>query len=224
MEHNYQNISYGPDVTKDRPVKDCPQIVFLKNSIHYPFIIVGEYTYYDDCNGTEPFEKNIFYKSDHMMDKLIIGRFCSIARGISFFMNGANHRMNCCSTYPFHLFPEWGGIASRPEDFPYKGDIIVGNDVWIGKDVAILPGTKIGDGAIIGANSVVSGVIPTYSIAVGNPCKVIKKRFDDEMIFLLLKLEWWNRSSEWIYQHLPLLQSENLDWVKNEIKEILRQE
>ncbi len=160
---------------KDRPNPDTiipnpkiPSLCYIKNVIKNPNIIVGDYTYYDDVNGAEQFEKHVTHH------------------------------------YSF-----------------IKGDTIVGNDVWIGQNVTVMPGVHIGDGAIIGANSVVAKDIPPYTIAVGNPCRVIKKRFDDELIDLLLKLKWWDRSIEEIEELMPLLSCWDLQMVKKRLSGIL---
>ena len=122
-------------------------------------------------------------------------------------MNGANHRMDCATTYPFYIMGgDWGGaIAPVKDELPLKGDTVIGNDVWIGQHVTIMPGVHIGDGAIIGANSVVASDIPPYTVAAGNPCRVVRKRFDDELTDLLLRFKWWDRSIEEIESLMPLL-------------------
>lgn len=127
-------------------------------------------------------------------------------------MNGANHRMNGISTYPFNIMSNgWEKVTPRLEDLPLKGDTVIGNDVWIGENVTILPGVHIGDGAIIGANSVVAKDIDAYSIAVGNPCRVIKKRFDDETISKLLEIKWWNWNEKRIFDNLEALAGGKLE-------------
>lgn len=185
--------------------------------------IVGDYTYYDDVDGADQFEKHVTHLYGFIGDKLIIGKFCAIAKGVEFVMNGANHRMDCVTTYPFYVMGgDWGlGIAPIKEELPLKGDTVVGNDVWIGQNVTVMPGVHIGDGAIIGANSVVASDIPPYAIAVGNPCRVVRKRFDDELIKLLLQLRWWDKPIEEIEALMPILASNDLDGVKTEIKSML---
>ena len=93
-------------------------------------------------------------------------------------------------------------------------DTVVGNDVWIGQNVTVLPGVHIGDGAIIGANSVVARDIPPYCIAAGNPCRVIKKRFDDELIDYLLDIKWWDWSIEKIEANFKALSSGDLTLIR----------
>ena len=157
---------------------------------------------------------------DFIGDKLIIGKFCAIAKGVEFVMNGANHRMDCATTYPFYIMGgDWGSaMAPVKDELPLKGDTVIGNDVWIGQNVTVMPGVHVGDGAIIGANSVVAKDIPPYSIAVGNPCRVVRKRFDDELIGLLLQFKWWDKSIEEIETLMPILSCGDMEIVRNEIK------
>ena len=109
-------------------------------------------------------------------------------------------------------------------DLPFKGDTVVGNDVWIGQNAVILPGVHIGDGAIIGANCVVGSDIEPYTIVVGNPVRVLRKRFDDELIGLMLEWKWWDKSIEEIDALIPLLTNSDLESVRTEIKSILKKE
>lgn len=194
---------------------NIPSICFIKNVITKPNVEVGDYTYYSDFNGADKFEEHITHHYEFIGDKLIIGKFCQIASGIEFIMNGANHRMNSITTYPFNIMSnELKKFAPKLEELPLKGDTIIGNDVWIGQNVTILPGVHIGNGAIIGANSVVSKDIPSYHIAAGNPCKIIKKRFSDELIQYLEKLKWWDWEDEKIFNNLDILCSGNLEDIK----------
>ena len=172
-----QHPSYGPDPNAVYPNEAVKQVCFLKNVITRPNIQVGEYTYYDDIDGPEQFQDHVTHHYPFLGDKLIIGKFCAIARGIEFVMNGANHRMNSVTTYPFNLMGHgWEKVTPTLEQLPFKGNTVVGNDVWIGQNVTVLPGVHIGDGAIVAANSVVSRDIPPYVIAGGNPCRVIRPR------------------------------------------------
>ena len=177
----------GPNPNAIYPNEAIKSVVFIKNVITRPNILVGDYTYYDDVNGAERFEDHVTHHYPFLGDKLIIGKFCAIAKGIEFVMNGANHRMCSVTTYPFNIMGGgWEQFTPALEDLPLKGDTVVGNDVWIGQNVTVMPGVHIGDGAIIAANSVVTKDVPAYCIAGGNPCKVIKKRFDNELITYLL--------------------------------------
>lgn len=199
------------------PLPNINTLTFVKPTIKNPNIVVGDFTYFADTD----FEKHVTHHYDFIGDKLIIGKFCQIGAGVEFVMNGANHQMNAVSTYPFYIFGSWDQSAPSKEDLPLKGDTVVGNDVWIGQNSTILPGVHIGDGAIIGLNSVVTRDVPPYTIVAGNPAKTVRKRFDDELIDLLLKLKWWDKSVEEINALIPLLSCSDLARVKQEIKSLL---
>lgn len=189
-----------------------PQVGYLKNFITSPNIEVGDYTYYDDPDGPEHFEKNVLYHFDFIGDKLIIGKFCAIAKNVTFIMNGANHKSTGFSTYPFFIFGNgWEKSAPQPGDLPFKGNTEIGNDVWIGYNATIMPGVKIGSGAIIASKSVVTNDVPAYAVVGGNPAKIIKKRFDDKTINALLSIAWWDWSSDKITAHLDAITQNNLD-------------
>lgn len=197
---------YGPNPNALHPLQDFPQVCFLKNSISKPNIIVGDYTYYDDPEGAENFEWNILYHYPFIGDKLIIGKYCSIAREVKFIMNGANHNMSGLSSYPFEIFPGgWQEQLKGSVNYPYKGDTVVGNDVWIGYASMIMPGIHIGDGAIIASGSVVTSDVAPYSIVGGNPARVIRQRFSDEDIRALLEIKWWDWDASKLTRYLPLL-------------------
>lgn len=206
------------------PNPNLPSICYIKNVIKNKNIIVGDYTYYSDSKNPRDFEKHVTHLYSFSEDKLIIGKFCAIAEGVEFVMNSANHRMNVITTYPFYIMGgKWGsGIKPHKKSLPYKGDTVVGNDVWIGQNVTILPGVHIGDGAIIGLNSVVSKDVPPYTIVAGNPIRIIRKRFDDELIELLLQLKWWDKPIEEIDKLIPIITNSDLEFVKKEIKNILK--
>ena len=204
-------MQYGPDPNAIYPNEAIKSVCYIKNVVTRPNIIIGDYTYYDDKNGAESFEEHVTHHYDFIGDKLIIGKFCAIAKGIEFIMNGANHRMNSVTTYPFNIMGGgWEKATPALADLPLKGDTVIGNDVWIGQNVTIMPGIHIGDGAIIGANSVVTKDVPAYHIAGGNPCKILKKRFDDELIKHLLTIKWWDWPAEKIFEHLDVLCSGDL--------------
>ncbi|GAB4193849.1 MAG: hypothetical protein Tsb0015_16760 [Simkaniaceae bacterium] len=178
------------------------KIAFLKNIITNPNIIVGDYTYYHDAKGADRFEtENVLYHESILGDKLIIGKFCQIAMGTHFIMNASLHQMTGISTYPFAVFNEnWAG--SYPFDFPYRGNTVVGNDVWFGYKSCIMPGLKIGDGAIIGSRALVTKDVPPYAIVGGNPAKIIRMRFSEEKIKKLQEIRWWDWPIEVILKHL----------------------
>lgn len=192
-----------PDPNTLYPITGVTRTCYLKNIIKSPQIIVGDYTYYDDVEDTANFEKNVLYLFEFMNDRLIIGKFCQIATGVRFIMNGANHAMDGISTYPFKVFGKsWGEI---PMNVVSKGDTVIGNDVWIGNNVTIMQGITIGDGAIIGTNSLVTKNVEPYTIVGGNPAKLIRKRFSDKDIDALVKLAWWDWPIEKITENLPAI-------------------
>jgi virginiamycin A acetyltransferase len=181
------------------PMANIERLCFLKNIVTHPNIIVGDYTYYDDPVSVDNFNHNVLYQFDFMGDKLIIGKFCQIATGVKFIMNGANHATDGFSTFPFRAFGgDWNDVPLTPS---FKGDTIVGNDVWLGYKAIIMPGIQIGDGAIIASGSIVTKDVAPYSIVGGNPATLIRNRFDDETIAKLIKLAWWNWSFEKITEH-----------------------
>lgn len=206
-----------PNPNKVFPIAGVKTVTYIKPTIKNPNIIVGDFTYFGDSD----FESHVTHFYDFNNDKLIIGKFCQIAAGVNFVMNGANHQMNSVSTYPFYIMEGWEQNVPSLSQMPLKGDTVIGNDVWIGQNVTILPGVHVGDGAIIGMNSTVGSDVTPYSIVVGNPAKEIRKRFDDELIELMLKLRWWDKNIDEINQLIPLLSCSDLKKVKTKIKAIL---
>ncbi|MBU2671138.1 Vat family streptogramin A O-acetyltransferase [Hafnia paralvei] len=201
----------GPDPLNKHPMEGFPQVCFIKNTVTNPNIIIGDFTYYDDPEDSENFERNVLYHFPFIGDKLVIGKFCAIAKGVQFIMNGANHKLSGFSTFPFYIFGNgWEKAMPQPEDLPFKGDTIIGNDVWIGYKALIMPGVKIGNGAIISSQSVVTSDVPAYTIVGGNPAKVIKKRFSDEIVCELEKLAWWDWPVEKITKHLTAIMSNDI--------------
>ncbi|WP_252244687.1 MULTISPECIES: CatB-related O-acetyltransferase [unclassified Clostridium] len=204
-----------PNLNKVYPRSNDYQTIYLKNVITRDNIQVGDYTIYNDfCNDPRDFEENnVLYQYPINNDKLIIGKFCSIACKAKFLMTSGNHTMNSLSTYTFPIFyEEWGLDVSHITDaWDNKGDIVIGNDVWIGYDAIIMPGVKIGDGAIIGTRAIVTNDVPPYTIALGIPAKVIKKRFSDDIILKLLKIKWWDWPNEKIKANIKHIQSGNID-------------
>jgi virginiamycin A acetyltransferase len=212
LETNLQ----GANPKDKHPMKGFPQICFIKNTVSNPNIIIGDYTYYDDPEDSENFDRNVLYHFPFIGDRLIIGKFCALARGVKFIMNGANHKMSGFSTYPFQIFGNgWEKIDSSSDRFPYKGDTVIGNDVWIGYEATIMPGVKIGHGSIIAAKSVVVSEILPYTIAGGNPAKTIRQRFDDEVIRELLDIAWWDWNIEKITRNLEHIVSADINALKN---------
>lgn len=203
---------HGPDPTDPHPMKGFPQVCFIRNTVRNPNIIVGEYTYYDDPEDSANFERNVLYHFPFIGDKLIIGRFCAIARGVKFIMNGANHKLSGISTYPFQIFGGgWESAMPEPDKFPYKGDTVIGNDVWIGYDALIMPGVRIGNGAIVSSRSVVVRDVPAYAVVGGNPAQVLRQRFPDEAVATLERIAWWDWPVEAITRHLQLIMSGDVE-------------
>jgi virginiamycin A acetyltransferase len=183
----------APDPDTLHPVAGQPRVVFLKPLVSDPRIAVGDYTYYDDPDDALAFERTAFLYA-YGPERLIIGRYCALASGVRFVMPGANHADLGPSTFPFGIFGEpW---AERTMDLvmgaPSRGDTIVGHDVWLGYRALVMPGVAIGHGAVIAAGSVVTSDVPAYGIAGGNPAKVIRRRFGDADVELLLRAAWWD--------------------------------
>lgn len=201
-----------PDANNPHPMEGFPQICFIKNTVSNPNIIIGEYTYYDDPEDSENFERNVLYHFPFVGDKLIIGKFCALSRGIKFIMNGANHKMSGFSTYPFEIFGQgWERVMPQADEYPFKGDTVIGNDVWIGYEAVIMPGVKVGDGAIIAAKSVVTKEVAPYSIVGGNPARIIRPRFPDPIVQALLEIAWWNWDMEKITRNLEQIVSADIE-------------
>ena len=201
-------------MTKIFPRTGDKQTVYLNAVVKDTQIEIGDYTIYNDfVNDPLLFEKNnVLYHYPIHKERLIIGKFCSIACGTKFLFNCANHSLKSLSTYTFPLFyEEWGleksDVATAWDD---KGDIVIGNDVWIGYEAVIMAGVHIGDGAIIAARAVVTKDVPPYTIVGGTPAKEIRKRFDTETIEHLLKLKWWDWPVEKIRKSLPYIAEGNL--------------
>lgn len=180
---------------------------FIKNVVTAPNITIGDYTYYDDAADPTGFERsNVLFNYPEFGDHLVIGRFCQLASGVKFIMGPANHRLSSATTHPFNVF---GGAWTKNtpphmDQLPRKGDTVVGNDVWIGHESVVMPGVKIGDGAIIAAYSVVVKDVPAYTVYGGNPARFIKERFDGELKSLL-RFRWWDLLPEQLTDILPIL-------------------
>lgn len=199
---------HGPDPRNKHPMDGFPQVCFIRNTVQNPLIEIGEYTYYDDPEDAENFERNVLYHFPFIGDKLVIGKFCALARGVKFIMNGANHKMSGISTYPFQIFGNgWEKVTPDPSELPYKGDTVIGNDVWIGYEALIMPGVRIGNGAIVSSRSVVVADVPAYSIVGGNPAQVLRSRFAPEVVARLESIAWWDWSIDRVTRHLDLIVS-----------------
>jgi virginiamycin A acetyltransferase len=182
---------HGPSPDSRWPIPGVTRLGFLRNFITRHTIIVGDYTYYDDPRGPEHFEEQVLYHFDFIGDRLIIGKYCSIAAETTFIMNGGNHMTSWLTTYPFPVFGS-GWESAQPPNWPNRGDTRVGNDVWLGYRATIMPGITIGDGAIVATASVVTRDVPPYAIVGGNPAGIIRSRFDALTVDRLLAVAWWD--------------------------------
>ncbi|MFC6996893.1 CatB-related O-acetyltransferase [Rufibacter roseus] len=205
----------GPNLNTVYPLPHHHKLVFLKNIIKNPLIEIGDFTYYDDLEDPLNFEKNVLYHFDFLGDKLIIGKFCALASGVRFIMNGGNHETKPVSTYPFGIFGNgWEKVmegVELHEKYPSKGDTVVGHDVWIGLEAVIMPGVKVGNGAVIATKSVVTKDVPDYAVVAGNPAQVVKMRFSPEQVQTLLNVAWWHWPVEKITEHLQLINSSDVE-------------
>lgn len=200
---------YGPNPNRPYPMADHRRVCFIKNFIKSPNILVGDYSYYDDPINPEDFERNVLY--NYGSDRLIIGKFCAIATNVKFIMNGANHKLDSISTYPFPVFGQgWENAMDKLTDLPSRGDTIIGNDVWIGYESLIMPGVKVGDGAVIAAKSVVVKDILPYTVVGGNPASLIKQRFTDAEVDLLLQIKWWDWEIAKITRNIDKIMDSNV--------------
>jgi virginiamycin A acetyltransferase len=207
----------GPKPSTLHPMQGFPQIVYLKPLITRPNIIVGDFTYYDDVEHATEFEtRNVLYHFDFAGDRLIIGNFCALATDVRFMMNSANHVMTGFSTYPFNIFGHgWEeGFDYQAVKAGYRGDTVVGNDVWIGREALIMPGIKIGNGAIIAARAVVTRDVPAYGIVGGNPAALIRRRFDEATIAALEEIAWWHWPQDKISRNIEAIRGADLAALK----------
>jgi virginiamycin A acetyltransferase len=207
---------YGPDPENKHPMPGFPRVCFIKNTVSNPNILVGDYTYYDDPEDSENFERNVLYHYPFIGDKLVIGKFCAIATGVKFIMNGANHKLSGFSSYPFSIFANgWEGVMPQPGELPYKGDTVIGNDVWMGFEAVFMPGVKVGDGAVIAAKSVVASDVPPYTIVAGNPARPVRQRFPEAVVRALLEIAWWDWPIDKITRNLREIVSGDLEALRN---------
>lgn len=206
-----------PDKNQKFPLAHYDRLCFLKNVVKNPNIEIGDYTYYDDFETVDNFEKNVKYLFDFTGDKLIIGKFCMIASDVTFIMNGASHLNDSVTSYPFSIFGgDWSG-AMEGKSYPNKGNTVIGHDVWIGYGATIMPGVHIGHGAIIATKAVVTKDVAPYAIVGGNPAKEIRKRFSEEKIEELLEVAWWDWPLEKITRKVQMLTGANIDALKEDV-------
>src|SRR5579884_4074900 len=204
-------IPLCPDPMRLHPIEGYHRVVYLKPLIRSPYTSVGEFTYYDDPHDSTGFESNnVLYHTGP--DRLVIGKYCSLAAGVSFIMSRANHRMSGVSTYPFPLFGgSWSDEMDLFVDVPTRGDTVVDNDVWIGHGATIMPGIHIGDGAIIGARSVVTSDVPSYGIVAGNPARLLRRRYSEDEVRRLSRISWWDWPVEQVTANVRILMSGSVD-------------
>lgn len=198
---------YGPNYGR---AQGWP-VVFLQPLVESPFTEVGAYTYYADPVDPTGFERNnvLFHYGP---DRLVIGKYCAIAREVRFLMGAANHLINGVSTYPFPMFgADWAAGMDLFAARSFRGDTVVGNDVWLGYQALVMPGVRIGDGAIVAARSVVTSDLPPYCVAGGNPARVIRQRFTDSEIGRLLRIAWWDWPADQVTRHLSAVMGNDLD-------------
>jgi virginiamycin A acetyltransferase len=184
----------------------CKGNIFLKNMINESNIVIGDFTYahMEHLEGEKVLRSLVPYSFGNK--NLKIGKFCSIGFGVQFISPYANHQMNSFTTYPFwHIFSERENIKPWLEDAELKGDTIIGNDVWLGRESMVMAGAKVGDGAIIAARAVVTHDVPPYGIVAGNPARLIRYRFNEEIIRKLLLVQWWNWDLEKIIRYHGIL-------------------
>jgi len=203
------------------PFNSYRESIIIKDYVQCKHIIVGDYSYYSGYYHGRPFEDCVMYLDqndnhfeDHQTDKLIIGKFCSIATGVKFMMGGTQgHNYNWIAAYPLDEFDEDfdGYNQVPPKAHKLKGNTIIGSDVWIGAEAMIMPGIHIGDGAVIGARSLVTKNVKPYEIWGGNPANIIKKRFSDDAIEKLLEIKWWDWDIATLKRNLDLLRSDKIN-------------
>lgn len=204
----------GPNPDIKHPIPMHPRVGFLRPLVTAENIQVGDFTYYDDPDGPDLFQtKCVLHHYPFIGDKLIIGRFCAIAEGARFIMNGANHALSGFSTYPFNIFGHgWeAGFDAATWSKEIRGDTVVGNDVWIGMEAVIMPGVKIGDGAIVAAKAVVTHDVPAYAVVAGNPAKTVKMRFDEFTVRRLQDVAWWDWSVDRISRNLDAIRGADIE-------------
>ena len=195
----------SPDVRYPMPAHK--RVVLLKSVLSGPNVSAGDYSYYDDPDEPERFqERNVLYHYESNGDRLDIGRYCAFAAGATFIMGGANHRMDGPSTFPFPIMGgAWAAHMDLLSGLPMRGDTVVGSDVWLGYRTLVMPGVKIGHGAVAAAGSVIADDVPPYAIVGGAPARILKMRFDARTIERLLALAWWSRSAEWVTANVRAL-------------------
>ena len=199
------------DPTVIHPIPEQPRVVLLKPLVKSALIEVGEYSYYDDPDEPTAFEtRNVLYH--YGPEKLVIGKFCALGEGVRFIMNGANHRMDGPSTFPFPIMgASWAEHFDLIASLPGRGDTVIGNDVWLGYRATVMPGVRVGHGAIVASGAVVVDDVPDYAIVGGNPASLIRSRFSQADVARLLALAWWDWPAEHITMHVRTIMSGSID-------------
>ncbi len=179
----------------------------LDRLVTNPNIRVGRYSYYSGYYHGHGFDECArFLLPEEGVDKLVIGSFCSIGSGAAFIMAGnQGHRSDWISTFPFYWMPEIDAFGGARNGFEPAGDTVIGNDVWIGTEAIVMPGVKIGHGAVIGTRALVTKDVEPYAIVGGNPSKTLRMRFVEADIARLLELRWWDWSDDELKAAMPLL-------------------
>lgn len=212
----------APDPGQKYPIPGQERVCLLKNFITRDDIIVGDYSYYDDPKGADRFEiDNVLYLYEGSGVQLKIGKYCALATGVKFIMDGANHRMDGPSTFPFPIMGgAWADHMTLLMDLPSRGDTVVGHDVWMGYEALVMPGVSIGHGAIIGSRAVVTQDIPPYAIALGNPAKIVKFRFSEKEIETLLEIAWWDWAVDDVTKNIDVIMSGDVETLEKHYQQI----
>ncbi|MEU2453307.1 CatB-related O-acetyltransferase [Streptomyces sp. NPDC012765] len=199
------------DPTVLHPIPDQPRVVLLKPLLTSPLIEAGEYSYYDDPDDPTAFEtRNVLYH--YGPERLVIGKFCALGTGVRFIMNGANHRMDGPSTFPFPIMGgSWAEHFDLLTDLPTRGDTVVGHDVWFGHSTTVMPGLRIGHGAVVASGAVVVDDVPDYGIVGGNPARLIRTRHSAEDIARLLSIAWWDWPPAHLTEHIRTVMAGTVD-------------
>jgi len=221
MKKGTKSSGSVPDPTSIYPRTGDRNTVYLQNVVRNPRIVIGEFTIHHDFDDPTDFETaNVLYLEPENKDKLIIGKYVSIASGVKFIMSGANHKMSSFATFPFPVVAEdWGLDQAIQEAWDIEGDTVIGNDGWLGYESMIMPGIHIGDGAVVAARSLVTKDVPPFTVVGGLPARVIKKRFSNEVIELLQALKWWDWDVKKVKENIKALTDGNYEALKKLLPE-----
>jgi virginiamycin A acetyltransferase len=189
--------------------------VHLSQVIDHPNIFVGDYSYYSSLDAPEDYAAQLApYLYPGAPERLTIGKFCQLAHGVRFITSSANHAMTGFSTYPFPVFnPE--SIGAYAAEVGNLSDTSIGNDVWFGFESVIMPGVTIGDGVIVAARAVVTADVPDFSIVAGNPARVLRMRFPEDVTGRLVKVKWWDWDLDKIERNVGAITGADIDALEN---------